>query len=305
MTYSIVARDPQTGQLGVAVQTCMFAVGAIVPWAVAGVGAVATQAMAEPGYGPRCLDALAAGDDAASALATARRADPMDVLRQVGVVDANGRADAFTGDLTIEHTGHVVGDGWTVQANMMASPTVWPAMADAYQSAAGPLGDRLLAALRAGEVQGGDARGHMSAALLIVDGQRQPEPWLGRVVDIRVDHDIDDPIGEVERLYRAALAYQAFNRGVGALTAGNAGQALADTAAGLDQLPGDENLRFLRVGALMAAGQIDNGMDELRGLLAVRPSWATIMRSFADRGFIDAPPGLDVATILDGATPTN
>ena len=129
MTYSIVARDPATGELGVAVQTCMFAVGSVVPWARAGVGAVATQAIAEAAYGPRCLDALANGATASEALAAAQAADPMAALRQVGVVGADGTAAATTGELCIDHAGDVLGDGFAVQANMMSTAAVWPAMA--------------------------------------------------------------------------------------------------------------------------------------------------------------------------------
>src|SRR5262245_39708172 len=119
VTYSIVARDPESGELGVAVQTCMFAVGAVVPWARSGVGAVATQAMGEPAYGPRCLDAIASGASAVEALERAQAADPAALLRQVGVVAADGTTAAATGDWCIDDAGHVVGDGFAVQANMM------------------------------------------------------------------------------------------------------------------------------------------------------------------------------------------
>ena len=298
MTYSIVARDPETGQLGVAVQTCMFAVGTIVPWAVAGVGAVATQAMAEPAYGPRCLDAMAGGASAVEALAQARALDPGSAVRQVGVVDANGTADAFTGELRIDHAGHLVGEGWTVQANMMASPAVWPAMAEAYEFTTGPLGERMLAALRAAEGAGGDARGRMSAALLIVDGERQPDPWQGRLIDIRVDRTAGDPVAELGELYRAALAFGRFGRATDALMAGNPAGALDELERGLDLLPGEANLRFLRVGALMGAGRTDEGLAELRALLAEMPSWTVVARSFAERGFVAAPPGVDLDAVL-------
>src|SRR4249919_868096 len=129
MTYSIVARDPETGELGIAVQTCMFAVGSVVPWAKPGVGAVATQAISEIAYGPRCLDAMSGGLSAVDALAQARTADPADALRQVGVIDARGISAAFTGGLCIDHAGHRCADGYAIQANMMAGPEVWPAMA--------------------------------------------------------------------------------------------------------------------------------------------------------------------------------
>src|SRR6476646_680235 len=251
MTYSIVARDPETGQFGVAVQTCTYGVGRSVLWAVAGVGAVASQAMGEPAYGPRCLDAMAAGASAADALAAARELDAASAIRQVAVVDASGGVEVFTGELTLAHAGHQTGEGWTIQANMMVTPDVWPAMADAYLSATGPFGDRLLATLRAGEAAGGDARGRMSAAMLIVDGERQDEPWQGRLIDVRIDHTLGDPLAELEDVYRAALAYRHYSRGIDAIVGGDARGAVRETDAGLDLLTGDGNLRFLRAGALL------------------------------------------------------
>jgi uncharacterized Ntn-hydrolase superfamily protein len=298
MTYSIVARDPDTGQLGVAVQTCTFGVGSIVTWAVAGVGAVATQAMGEPAYGPRCLGSMANGASAAEALETARDADPASFLRQVGVVDASGRASAFTGDFAIDHAGQLVGDGWSVQANMMATPEVWPAMAAAYESASGPFGVRLLTALRGGEAAGGDARGRMSAAMLIVDAARHAEPWEGKLVNIRVDHDTDDPLAELERLYHAALAYGSFNRAVETLFSGDATAALAATASGLDELPRDVNLRFLQAGARFAAGDPERGATELRSLLRDQPSFEVVIRSFHARGLVSLPSDLDIDAVL-------
>jgi uncharacterized Ntn-hydrolase superfamily protein len=302
MTYSIVAKDTETGQLGVAVQTCTFGVGMMVPWATAGVGAVATQAMGEPAYGPRCLDAMESGSSAADALAAACELDDASSIRQVGVVDASGAADAFTGELTLEHAGHICGDGWSVQANMMATRDVWPAMADAYGSATGAFGERLLATLRAGEAAGGDARGRMSAAMVIVDGERKEEPWQGRLIDIRVDHTAGDPIAELERLYRAALAYRHFSRGVDTIMGGDANGAVRETDEGLELLSGDGNLRFLRAGALMAAGDIDGGVAEMQSLLRERPSWATVARSFHERGLMVLPPGVDLDTLLGDGT---
>src|SRR5262245_54763926 len=198
MTYSIVARDPRTGDLGVAVQTCMFAVGSIVPYAQNGIGAVATQAFSESAYGPRSLEAMADGMDASDALARARGLDPGEAMRQVGVVDVEGNAAAFTGDLCIDFAGHYVGDGYAVQANMMASDRVWPAMAKAYEHAKGDFADRLLAALVAGERAGGDARGRMSAAMLVA----------GEIaIDLRVDHHAE-PVEELTRLSRVATAFR-------------------------------------------------------------------------------------------------
>lgn len=297
VTYSIVARDPATGELGVAVQTCMFAVGAIVPWARAGVGAVATQATGEPAYGWRCLDALERGLDAAHALDDARAADPGAVMRQVGVVDAAGNASAFTGDFCIDHAGHQTGPGYAVQANMMASPDVWPAMADAFESSRGSLAERLLAALRAAESAGGDARGCMSAAMLVVDGTRREHPREGLVVDVRVDQH-DAPLDELVRLLIARDAYAGHSTAVDALFAGDPQRALELCDAALALLPGDENLRFVRVGALAFLGRFDEAHAETRGLVAGRASWETILRSFATKGLLALPPEVDLETML-------
>jgi uncharacterized Ntn-hydrolase superfamily protein len=296
MTYSIVARDPVTGELGVAVQSGTLGVGTVVPWARPGVGAVATQAIAEPAYGPRCLDALAAGSPATGALEAAAAADAAGFLRQVGVVAADGTVAAVTGEGCIDHAGHLLGDGFTVQANMMASPRVWPAMADAFTAAAGPLPRRLLAALEAAQRAGGDARGMMSAALLVVGGQRA-DPWAGRLVDLRVDRAAD-PVAGLRGLLDASDAYAIFGQAVGELLGGDAGAALTRVMAGLDLLPGEENLRFLRAGALVARGDLSGGRDELRSLLAARPSWEVIIRSFAAKGLLATPPAVSVDALL-------
>ncbi len=293
MTYSVVARDPESGQLGVAVQTCWFSVGAIVPWAVAGVGAVATQAMVEVAYGPRCLDKLDAGLDAGRALDAVRADDDGSALRQVAVVDGTGGVSAFTGASCIDHAGHSVGDGYSVQANMMASADVWPAMADAYETATGSFPERLLGTLRAGERAGGDARGAMSAAMLIVKGDRQNHPWEGKVVDIRVDHD-DRPLDELGRLLVVADAFGRIEASEEALFGGDPVGALREVETALGRLPGDENARFLRAGALIYSGRSDAGLEELRSLIATRPSWGVVIRSFVAKELLPMPDGVDI-----------
>jgi uncharacterized Ntn-hydrolase superfamily protein len=299
MTYSIVARDPATGDLGVAVQTCWFSVGALVPWAVAGVGAVATQAMVEVAYGPRCLEKLEAGLDAAAALDEVRGGDEGSSVRQVAVVDASGAAAAFTGAQCIAYAGHHTGDGYSVEANMMASADVWPAMAEAYETSTGSLPDRLFAALVAGEAAGGDARGNMSAAMLVVKGERQAQPWEGRIVDVRVDHH-DRPLDELARLLRVADAFAHVEAGEEALFGGDAAEALRQVETALGRLPGDENARFLRAGALLVSGQSNAGLDELRSLIAGRPSWGTVIRSFATQDLLPLPDGVDIDALTAG-----
>jgi uncharacterized Ntn-hydrolase superfamily protein len=296
MTYSIVARDAG-GQLGVAVQTAMFNVGAVVPWARPGVGAVATQAFGEPAYGARCLDALESGASAADALAAAVAADPMPALRQVGVVSADGTVAAHTGELCIDHAGHLLGEAFSVQANMMRSPEVWPAMADDFRASDGPLARRLLSALRAAQAAGGDARGVMSAAIVVVEGTTPATPGSGTVIDLRVERS-DDPLGELAELLDAADAFAAFERGVDELMAGDPTGALRTFDRGLELLPGEANLRFPRIGALAASGAVDDARAELRGLLADDPGWEVLLRSFADKGMIAMPPGMTIDELL-------
>ncbi|HWS48321.1 MAG TPA: DUF1028 domain-containing protein [Acidimicrobiia bacterium] len=298
MTYSIVARDAATGDLGVAVQTCHFAVGSVVPWARAGVGAVATQAMSEPAYGPRCLDAMARGATAAGALAASLAADPGVALRQVGVIDAQGRADAFTGDLCIDYAGHLAADGYAVQANMMASADVWPAMEGAFESSGGTLAERMLAALVAAEAAGGDARGRMSAALLVVDGTRHDDPQPVAKVDLRVD-DHPEPLDALARLVDAQRAFAHFGRGTDALFAGDAAGAFDELEQARAILPDDENFAFAYAGALFFGGRADEARATLHALIAQRPTWMTVVRSFAEKGLLPVPAGTEVDAFLD------
>jgi len=275
----------------------MFAVGAIVPWARAGVGAVATQAFSERAYGWRCLEAMADGRTAEQALATARNADDAAAMRQVGVVDATGSTAAFTGALCVEHAGDQLGSGFAVQANMMASPDVWPAMAGAYESAPGRLPERLLAALVAGEEAGGDARGRMSAALLVVDGERRDDATDGVLVDVRVDAH-EQPLDELARLLRASDAFDHYFRAVDAIGAGDNAAVSREIGAAAALLPNDENILFVRAGSLFFDGRLDEGRAALQELLGRRATWSTIMRSFVDKGMIAMPPGVDLAELL-------
>ena len=297
MTYSIVARDRDTGQLGVAAQSCYFALGAVLPWARAGIGAVATQSMVDPGYGPRCLDLLATGVGAAEALAQVRAADEGREVRQVGVVDASGVVASFTGSMCIDHVDHAEGDGFTAQANMMAGPGVCEAMAHAFTSTSGTLATRLVAALVAAEGMGGDARGQMSAALIVVEGERPEHPWQGVLTDVRVDHH-PDPLGELARLTRVAEAYHLCDLAEEALVAGDVVAALAGSAAGLALLPSEGNLLLSYIGALIGVGRIDEAASEIQKLVVARPSWEGVLRALIDRGFVPMPEGVTLDGLL-------
>ena len=205
MTYSIVARDEGTGELGVAVQSRAFGVG-MCAWARAGVGAVATQSFTERGYGPRGLDLLAAGESPADALAQLVEADEQRDFRQVAFLAADGSTAAHTGAACIPDCGHTARHHVSAQGNMLASPAVWPAAADTFETAEGPLAERLLAALDAAEEAGGDFRGRESATLLVVSGDRDEKPWQP-VVDLRVDNH-DEPLRELRRLHGLTAAYR-------------------------------------------------------------------------------------------------
>jgi len=202
MTYSIIARDRQTGQLGAAVQTFNLAVGTWVPWASGGTGVVATQATAERRYGTSGLDLMRGGHTAAQALQALLAADPKREFRQVSMIDNDGNVATHTGKCCLREAGSYVGDMFCTQANMMLRNTVWQAMARAYEETAGSLAERLLAALDAAQLEGGDLRGRQTAALLIVDNRLSPIP----LVDLRIDHD-PEPLVQLRRLWRLHQAY--------------------------------------------------------------------------------------------------
>ena len=268
MTYSIVARDPDTGELGVAVQSHFFSTGSIVPWAQPGVGAVATQSMAEPSYGPLGLQLMAGGKSAIETLAALVAADDGAAVRQVAMVDAQGRAATHTGENCIADAGHVTGDGWSVQANMMRRDTVWAAMASAFEASTGDLADRMLDALDAAEDEGGDIRGRQSAALLVVPATGPP--WQ-TTIDVRVEDHVD-PLLELRRLVGMRKAYVAE----------------ADSPAMGD----NPELAFWTGIGLAAAGQVDLAMPLLQRAYAADPGWAVLVQRLPAAGLFPDDPEL-------------
>ncbi len=209
MTYSIIGRDAFSGELGVAVQSRAFGVGKCA-WARPGVGAVATQSFTEAGYGPRGLALLAAGAAPADALAELLAADERRDFRQVAFLAADGRTAAHTGSACVPDCGDVSRQDVSVQGNMLGSPAVWHAAADMFSNGSGSLAERLLAALDTAEEAGGDFRGREAAALVVVSGDREKEPWQ-RIFDLRVDNH-PEPLQELRRLYRLAATYRRRNR---------------------------------------------------------------------------------------------
>jgi len=212
VTYSIVARDKKSGELGVAVQSHYFSVGSVVTWARAGVGAVATQSFVEPSYGPLGLELMSAGKSAPEALEALVRVDEKASRRQVGMVDSKGRVAAHTGEKCIPFAGQALGDQFSCQANLMRNEKVWGAMHGSFLTSDLPFAERLVAALQAGEDAGGDARGKQSSALLVVGPEVGPTPWSGRLIELRVE-DHPDPVKEIGRLLRFRRGYDWVDKG--------------------------------------------------------------------------------------------
>jgi uncharacterized Ntn-hydrolase superfamily protein len=283
VTYSIVARDERTGQLGVAVQSHYFGVGSLVSWAEAGVGAVATQSVPDPAYGPRGLELMGEGTSAPEALHRLLSEDEHEAVRQVAMVDRHGRVAAHTGARCIREAGHRVADGVSAQANIMRRPTVPDAMVGAYRSAAGDLADRLLAALEAAEGEGGDLRGRQSAALLIVAPKASGKPAEERPVDLRVE-DHRDPVGELRRLMSLGRAYERVDIADQLAAAGDFEAALVEYGAAHDEHPDNAELAFWHGVALAARGREGEARPLLECAYRESEGWRELLRRLPAAG---------------------
>jgi uncharacterized Ntn-hydrolase superfamily protein len=273
-TYSIVARD-ENGVLGVAVQSHWYNVGAVVPWVAPGVGAVAVQSISPPTVGPGIIERLQEGETASGALEMALEDGDGDAAyMQIGVVDGSGGVAVHTGRLCIAEAGHVSGDGFSVQANMMAKPTVWPAMADAYQSGSGDLADRLLRALQAAEAEGGDIRGRQSAAIVV-----EPVDGKGDRFDLRVE-DSPDPLDELSRLIELQRAYIELNRGDARIAEGDITSALEAYRKATELVPdeatGGEAAFWVGV-ALAGEGRVQEARSYLARAIDINPTWVELL----------------------------
>jgi uncharacterized Ntn-hydrolase superfamily protein len=278
MTYSIVARDAETGELGVAVQSRAFNTGAVVPWGAPGVGVVATQSYGEPAYGPLGLDLLRAGKSPEQVLAALVAADDASAYRQVAILDGEGRVAVHVGEGCIPAAGFATGDGFSAQANMVASERVWESMAETFERSEGPLAERLLAALDAAEAAGGDWRGRQAGGILVVGPKGNQ--WE-REVDLRVD-DHPDPLGELRRLLGLRLAYRALYGRPG------------PTAEQLELLP-ELDRTWARIFGATAKGRIDEARELLQPLLEAEPRWGDFVRTLADRELLP-----NAARLLEG-----
>jgi uncharacterized Ntn-hydrolase superfamily protein len=276
-TYSIVARDAATGQLGVAVQSHWFSVGARVPWAEAGVGAVATQSFTEPAYGPLGLALMKTGRTAPEALAALIAGDSGRDVRQVGMVDAKGNVATHTGKMDIPEAGGQTGNGYAVQANLMEKATVWPAMAKAYEASTGDLAERLLAALEAAEAEGGDIRGRQSAALLIVKATPSGRPWDDKVFDLRVE-DHEFPLKELRRLVTLQRAYNHMEAGDVCVTSKDWPCAEKEYGAAERLVPGHAEMAFWHAIALATNGRLEASRPLFAKAFAADARWRELVK---------------------------
>jgi uncharacterized Ntn-hydrolase superfamily protein len=271
-TYSIVARDPETGELGVGVQSHWFSVGSIVSWARPGVGAVATQSLVDPAYGPRGLELMTRGTPAQKVLQTLVDADSESHVRQVAMVDKQGRVAVHTGEGCIQHANHATGHQFSAQANMMARDTVPMAMARAFVAAEGRLAERLLTAMDAAEAEGGDVRGRQSSCLLVVPAAGNP--WDG--VDLRVE-DHTDPLGELRRLLTLHRAYELASRADTLVGEGRTDEAAPLYEQASELAPESDELLFWAGLATAQLGDFDAGVDRVRRAIAVHAGWRDLL----------------------------
>lgn len=291
-TYSIVARDPETGALGVAVQSHAFSVGSIVPWAEAGVGVVATQSLTRIDYGPGGLALMRRGLSAHEALDTLLKADDGREVRQVAMLDAQGNVAVHTGLHCIPAAGHRTGDQFSVQANLMVDDTVWPAMYDAYTAATGDFAERMLAALAAAQRSGGDIRGQQSAALLIVSGTRtEGKPWAGRLFDLRVDDHLH-PVEELRRLVQLRRAYRFEDESDELLAGGRHEEAMAAMQQALALASDVMELRFWSAVTLFRVGREDEALDLFAEVFAKEPIWLEVVPRLVSAGLAPDDPAV-------------
>jgi uncharacterized Ntn-hydrolase superfamily protein len=302
--------------MGAAVQSHWFSVGSVVPWAESGAGVVVTQSFANLSFGPLGLALLRQGRAAGEVLAALLAEDPGRELRQAAVLDVRGGAAAHTGRRCVPEAGHRVGraaaspgfapslrreeepgsspgvrpaGAYSVQANMMARSSVWPAMAETYERARGPLAERMLAALRAAQSEGGDLRGQQSAALVVVRALPSDRPWEDRLVELRVEYH-PRPLEELARLLTVHRSYEHMNRGDLELEKGSPQEAFAEYERAVSLSPGNLEARFWHGVSLASAGRLDEAARRLRRLFRRFPAWRTLARRLRAIGLLPLDP---------------
>ena len=290
-TYSIVALDETTGELGVAVQSHWFSVGFLVPWAKAGVGAVATQSFVKVDYGPDGLQLMESGITAVDALKTLTSKDEGEAVRQVGMIDIKGNVAAHTGSRCIKYAGHIIGENYSVQANMMANGTVPKAMAVAFEKTKGDLADRMMAALEAAEAEGGDIRGKQSAAMVIVSGEPSGVDWKDTKLSLRIE-DHPTPLIELKRLIRVHRAYQHANMGDHYMETEEIDNALIEYSKAAEYYPENAELPYWSAIALANGGRLEEALPVFQSVFERNPDLKTMTPRLVKSGLLPDDEGL-------------
>lgn len=272
-TYSIVARDPKTGEMGVGVQSHWFSVGSVVSWGEAGLGVVATQSLVNKSFGLRGLDLLKQGMTPKEAVETLLSDDEGRDVRQVAILDTQGRVATHTGSKCIKQAGHIIGDNFSVQANMMLSDNVWPAMAEAFEKFNDlSLPERIIKSLEAAESFGGDIRGKQSAALLVVAGETTKNKWEDPIIDLRVEDHIE-PLKELSRLLKIFRAYEHMNNGDLAIEKGDMGKALEEYNAAMEKIPDNLEMKYWTAVSLANNKKIDEALVLFKKIFKKEKNW--------------------------------
>ncbi len=284
-TYSIVAYDEQTGDMGVAVQSHWFSVGTMVTWGEAGVGVVATQSFVNPAFGPGGLDLLRKGKTPQETVDELLKSDEGREFRQLAVLDSKGNAASFTGKDCIQPAGNIVGKYFSVQANLMSNDKIWPAMAEAFQKSKGPLAERMLAALEAAEKAGGDVRGKQSAALLVVRAKSTGKVWEDRLVDLRVE-DSPAPLPELRRLLKVHRAYDHMNNGDLAVEKNDMDSAMKEYSAAMKMFPDNLEMKFWTAVALANKGMMKEAVPMFKEIFKKDKNWKDLTPRLLPNGLL-------------------
>jgi uncharacterized Ntn-hydrolase superfamily protein len=284
-TFSIVARDPETGEMGVAVQSHWFSVGSIVSWAEAGVGAIATQSFVNVSFGPRGLELLKQGKTAQEVLKILIDSDEGRDLRQLAIIDVKGNVAAYTGKNCIPDAGHIIGENFSVQANMMLNDKVWPAMEQAFKQSKGHLAERMIAALEAAQQAGGDIRGKQSAAILVVKGQSTGKVWEDRLIDLRVE-DNPEPIKEIKRLLKVFRAYEYMNAGDLAIEKNDIQGALKDYGTAEQMFPDNLEMKYWHAVSLANVGMVNESLPIFKAIFQKDQNWLILTRRLPAVGLL-------------------
>lgn len=274
-TYSIVARDPETGEMGVAVQSHWFSVGSIVAWGEAGIGVVATQSFVNPSFGPRGLELMKSGMTAGEALDLLIASDEGREFRQLAILDAKGNVKAFTGNKCIEGAGDLIGNNYSVQANLMLNDLVPKAMAEAFEKTKGPLAERMVAAMEAAQNVGGDIRGQQSASILVVRGKSTGNLWEDRLIDLRVEDHLQ-PVDEIKRLLKVYRAYEHMNNGDYAVEKNDMELAMKEYSAAMNMFPENLEMKYWTAIALVNVGQLEKALPMFKDIFSKNENWKTL-----------------------------